>query len=1446
MIDLVVVSSDLRPHVLDTRVKRGAELSTDHHLVVSWIRLRRRMPDRLGRPKRIVRVCWERLADPSVRGVFNSHLREGFNQIPREVGDIESEWTMFFSSIVDSAIRSCGRLWSLVLVAAAIPEHSGGHWNGDGELLASTGDIVGQWKEYFEDLLNPTGTPSVEEPEAEDSEVDSFITQAEVIEVVQQLLGGKAPGVDEIRPEYLKSLDVVGLSWLTHLCNIAWRSGTVPLDWSTGVVTHLFKKGDRRVCSNYRGITLFSLPGKVYSRVLERRVRLLVEPRIQEEQCGFRPSRGTLDQLYTLHRVLKGSWEFAQPVHMCFVDLEKAFDRVPHGILWEVLWEYGVRGPLVRAVWSLYNRSRSLVRIASCKSDLFPVHVGLRQGCPLSPFLFIVFMDRISRHSQGLEGVRFGDHRISLLIFADDVLLAPSSLDLQHALGHFAAKCEAAGMRVSTSKSEAMVLDRKKVACTLQVGGEVHPQMEEFKYLGVLFTSEGRMDCEIDRRTGAAAAVMRSMYRSVVVKKELSQKAKLSIYQSIYVPTLTYGHELWVAEMSFLRRVVRHSLRDRVRSSVTWEELRVEPLLLHIERGQLRCLPGEVFWACPTRLGVPLEELEEVSGEREVTPDILKGQQELVGQPYEEVTKLALFNYLKEGVLQIKRERERSRTESKNLQQQLSDMHDVLDNTKSTDLKERDTLLQELANLRMEFQELQQMHEEQEDILGWKERELIAIKGALQEEVSAHAKEVETLKEEHEEENVAALAQKKRDVEAEQKKSHAQVQELGLAKEQLLGQVRSMETQITTLKNNIQQSKSQEKQLRERLDKLLEEKQRLEEEFSDVRQQEEDMCGANRALTRHLEDTQSELTKLNQEHRQLKERMKEEARQMEELHKSKKDLEHERKRQDRDFEKLQDELFGLEAELARREAELEKAEQRCEQLEMRVQELQECNRTAQDDRDRQVKLMEVRVAQLQDALTEERCSGDTLVQRMEKVKEQVEQVRADLLQERAVRQDLECDKISLERQNKDLKSRLSHLEVSQKSSQEGLVTKLELRIQELEERLHEQERDNNTLEQANRKLERKMKEITMQLNDEHLSLQNQMDQLTLRLKVLKRQLDEAEEEIERLESSKKKLQRELDDQQEINEQLQSQISALKTELRRKTKPVLKSLTEDEDDEQWNLSAKVLGGVSWDICAGAQTVLSRNTLGEPLTIHLGFTIGLVMGVYIAGGVSGGHLNPAVSLAMVILGKLKIWKFPVYVMAQLLGAFAGAAGVFGLYYDAFMEFTSGILSVTGINATGHIFASYPGRHLTILGGFVDQVIGTGMLVLCILAITDSKNIGAPKGVEPLGIGLIILGISVSMGMNCGYPLNPARDLGPRLFTAMAGWGMEVFSTADHWWWIPVFGPLIGGITGAVVYFLLIELHHTDPSEKSQQKPEEEEDEEEDEDSSLRDKYEMITMG
>ncbi|XP_025766010.1 uncharacterized protein LOC112847802 [Oreochromis niloticus] len=135
-------------------------------------------------------------------------------------------------------------------------------YSAGGVLLTSTEKIVWWWKQYFEDFLNPTGTSSVEKAESGDEGDDQPISAGEVTEAVKQLLGGRAPGVDEVRPEFLKALDVVGLSWLTCLYNVAWRSGAVPLDWQTGVVLPIFKKGDRRVCSNYRGITVLSLLGK--------------------------------------------------------------------------------------------------------------------------------------------------------------------------------------------------------------------------------------------------------------------------------------------------------------------------------------------------------------------------------------------------------------------------------------------------------------------------------------------------------------------------------------------------------------------------------------------------------------------------------------------------------------------------------------------------------------------------------------------------------------------------------------------------------------------------------------------------------------------------------------------------------------------------------------------------------------------------------------------------------------------------------------------------------------------------------------------------------------------------------------------------------------------------------------------------------------------------------
>ena len=327
-----------------------------------------------------------------------------------------------------------------------------------------------------------------------------------------------------------------------------------------------------------------------------------MEPKIQERQCGFRAGRGTTDQLFTLQQVLEKSWESAKPVYMAFVDLEKAYDRVPRDLLWGVLREYGIDGHLLTAIQSLYEDCRSCVRINGSKSDWFRTSVGLRQGCVLSPLLFIIFMDRISRRSATPECAEVGDVRVESLLFADDLAqLASTAEGLQRALSQFAAECSASGMRISTEKTEVMVLSRQPVQCTLEVSGVPLRQVEKFKYLGVEFSRDGSQDGEIDRRIGAASAVLRTLYRSVVTKTELSLRTKLAVFKSVYRPTLTYGHECWVvtervrsriqaAEMRFLRRAAGLTLWDRIPSPMIRESLEIEPLLVQLERSQLRWL----------------------------------------------------------------------------------------------------------------------------------------------------------------------------------------------------------------------------------------------------------------------------------------------------------------------------------------------------------------------------------------------------------------------------------------------------------------------------------------------------------------------------------------------------------------------------------------------------------------------------------------------------------------------------------------------------------------------------------------------------------------------------------------------------------------------------------------------------------------------------------------
>jgi len=238
-------------------------------------------------------------------------------------------------------------------------------------------------------------------------------------------------------------------------------------------------------------------------------------------------------------------------------------------------------------------------------------------------------------------------------------------------------------------------------------------------------------------------------------------------------------------------------------------------------------------------------------------------------------------------------------------------------------------------------------------------------------------------------------------------------------------------------------------------------------------------------------------------------------------------------------------------------------------------------------------------------------------------------------------------------------------------------------------------------------------------------------------------------------------------------------------------------------------------IAFGVGVVAQVVLSQNQNGNYLSINLAWGIAVTLAIYVAGGVSGAHLNPAVTFALALFGRFPWKKVVPYIVGQMAGAFAASAVVYLTYREALSHFDHGVRQVLGPMGTAGIWATYPQAFLsTFPGGLIDQITGTALLMLLIFAVSDKRNYSPDDKFAPILVGLAVTVIGMTFGFNAGYAINPARDLAPRLFTAMAGWGSDVFRVADHWWWVPIVGPLLGAVLGGWVYELVIQKHH--PSE------------------------------
>lgn len=306
------------------------------------------------------------------------------------------------------------------------------------------------WRKHFEKLMNEefvwdknclqNGVP-VSGPAEE-------ISVAEVKSAIADTKQGKAAGPSGVISEMLKASGDEGAQWVTDLCNLIVREGRIPDDWRKSWMVNVYKgKGDALDCGSYRGIKLLDHVMKVFERVVEKRVRSKVV--LDEMQFGFRPGVGTTDAIFIVRQVQEKYISKKKDLWIAFVDLEKAFDRVPREVVWWALRLLGVEEWLVSVIMAMYEDVKTSVKVKGGESAAFEVKVGVHQGSVLSPLLFTMVLEALSREFRG--GLPWE------LLYADDLaLMAESEDELRQQIKMWKGGMEEKGLRVNMGKTKVM------------------------------------------------------------------------------------------------------------------------------------------------------------------------------------------------------------------------------------------------------------------------------------------------------------------------------------------------------------------------------------------------------------------------------------------------------------------------------------------------------------------------------------------------------------------------------------------------------------------------------------------------------------------------------------------------------------------------------------------------------------------------------------------------------------------------------------------------------------------------------------------------------------------------------------------------------------------------------------------------------------------------------
>ena len=405
-----------------------------------------------------------------------------------------------------------------------------------------------------------------QEPDHEESnnQINSIFTIDEVKEHIRLLKQNKSPGVDHILNEFIKNCPEKLVYIIVFIFNIVLETGVVPSDWSTGIIKPIYKKkGNKNCVDNYRGITLLSCLGKLFTSVLNTRIYkyLVSENILGSEQVGFRPLHSTLDHILTLQILI--NYYLAQeprgrPLYCAFVDYSKAFDFIDRTYLWQKLLNSNVNGKVLTVIKNMYHDAKSFVSVKNELSDSFPCQVGVRQGENLSPLLFALYINDLknflSEKYNGLNTISSSlvnelnvYLKLFCLLYADDTLvLAESPDELQKALNGLYMYCCKWKLSVNVDKTKVIIFSRGKKTKikSFNFGDHFVEIVEEYVYLGTTFRYNGNFDKAIEKQVLQAKKATFSLITKTN-QLNLSLEVFSELYDKLVIPVLLYGSEIW-------------------------------------------------------------------------------------------------------------------------------------------------------------------------------------------------------------------------------------------------------------------------------------------------------------------------------------------------------------------------------------------------------------------------------------------------------------------------------------------------------------------------------------------------------------------------------------------------------------------------------------------------------------------------------------------------------------------------------------------------------------------------------------------------------------------------------------------------------------------------------------------------------------------------------------